>query len=69
LNALNILLEYIEKYIGDVVGFRVEICIFIYFLTQGSLENIGWTLGDVGKAPNFFFLLGNEKYQKGRQGC
>jgi hypothetical protein len=49
------MLEDIEKYVRDVVGIGLKIfCIYI-FINQGSLGNIGKTLGDNGKAPKFYF--------------
>jgi hypothetical protein len=50
------MLEDIEKYMGDVVGFKVENILYLYnFLNQRSLGKIGRTLLDVGKAPKIFF--------------
>jgi hypothetical protein len=49
------MLEDIEKYIRDVVGFKVE-NYFNIFLNQGLLKSIERTLGDTRKVPKDLFL-------------
>jgi uncharacterized membrane protein len=51
------MLEDIEKYIKDVVGFKVENILYLYiFEINDHWKNIGRTLGDVRKAPKFYFF-------------
>jgi hypothetical protein len=44
------MLEDIEKYMRDFVGFRVENILYLYiYLNQGSLGSVRRTLVDIGK--------------------
>jgi len=51
------ILKDTNRYIGDVVGIKVEnILYFIFFSNQGSLGSmVGRTLGNVGKAQKNSF--------------
>jgi hypothetical protein len=49
------MLEDIEKYIRDVVGFRVENLLYLYFL-KPMIIGKHRTLLDIGKAPKILFL-------------
>jgi hypothetical protein len=50
------MLEDIEKYIGDVVGFRVENILYLYILKPRIIGKIGWILGDIGTWPPKFYF-------------
>ncbi len=45
------MLEDIEKYIGDVVCFKVENILYLYFLKPRIIEKHRKDIGDARKAP------------------